>query len=116
MKNDVYVIHPYKTRGGIWAFDDERFGLVCEPFVGTTNTVIDTILAQKGIKADTFSLMFSRFQLPDFDAKFVLREIMETSAWYVCDELGGVPFWLCPALNNYFDSIPGWIYVKVLNG
>lgn len=115
MKNAVYVICPYKTRDGIWAFDDKKFGLVCEPFVGDTNTVIDKMLTHKGIETNTFSLMFSRHKLPKSDAVFKLREIVGTSAWYWCDATGML-FWLCPALNHYFDSIPKEIFVKILCG
>ena len=85
MKNAVYILSPYRTRAGVWAFDDARFGLKCEPFVGDTNVVINTLLEAKGIKADTFCMTFSRYALPDFDAKFTLREVNDKSAWYWCD-------------------------------
>jgi hypothetical protein len=114
MKNDVYVIRPYKS-GDVWVFDDPRFGLKAEPFVGDTNVVIDAMLAKKGITGDRFSLMFSRYRLPDYDACFILKEVMETSAWY-WDEHLGIPFWLCPCLNNYFDQIPERIFIRVSNG
>lgn len=114
MKNDVYVIHPYKTRDGIWAFDDDRFGLKCEPFVGDTNVVINAVLARKGLSANQCSIMFSRYQLPDYDARFKLKEVCTgPSAWYWCEEMG-LPFWLCPSLNHYFDSVPKELFVKVL--
>ena len=113
MKNDVYVIRPYKVGDEFWAFDDDRFGLKGEPFVGDTNKVIDAILALKGIAKDKFSLMFSRYQLPDYDACFTLKEVgTGPSAWYWCKELG-LPFWLCPALNHYFDAVPETIYIKI---
>jgi len=112
MKNDVYVIRPYRLTNDIWAFDDVRFGLQAEPFVGDTNLVIDKMLQRKGIQGEMFSLMFSRFILPNADAIFKLKEKVETSAWYYCEEFN-LPFWLCPALNHYFDKIPDMISVKI---
>lgn len=115
MKNSVWIIHPYRV-GKIWAFDDERFGLKTEPFVGETNLVIDNVLKAKSIKADKFTLIFSRFQIPRYDAKFSLvRTEGQTnkSSWYKCNDLG-INFWLCPALNHYFDEPPENIFVEII--
>lgn len=110
MKNAVYVISPYR-KYGVWVFDDERFGLQAEPFVGATNNVIDHLLTHNDIQGP-FSLQFSRHKLPEFDTVFSLKEIVQTSAWYTTE--WGIPFWLCPVLNHYFESIPKKIYVKIL--
>ena len=115
MKNAVYVLHLRKTQDGVWVFDDDRFGLKAEPFVGDTNTVIDHVLAKVGVHGSTCSIMFSRYELPKADAHFKLREVCTgPSAWYWCEELQ-TPFWLCPAMNHYFDATPDDIYVKVLS-
>lgn len=110
MKNDCYILNLYKL-GACWVFDDERFGLKQEPFVGAANEVIDSILKSKGIKSKKFSAIFSRFALPEFDACFDLEKVEGKSAWY---NYWGKPFWLCPCINNYFEKIPTHIYVKIL--
>jgi hypothetical protein len=122
MKNDVYVLQLRRMEDRcLWVFDDARFGLKSEPFVGNANAVIDDLLTRQcrgGAKECT--VMFSRYRLPDFDVKFrrivtpvgmVVQE--DGSAWFLSDELN-VCFWLCPALRHYFDTVPDWIFVKVL--
>jgi hypothetical protein len=108
------MIHPYKL-GLTWVFDDKRFDLVQEPFVGITNRVIDAVLSRKGFSIyKPFTLMFSPTFLPDYDAKFSLKTTLASkSAWYWSDELG-VEFWLCPVINHYFSEIPKTIYTKVI--
>ena len=108
------MIHPYKM-GGIWVFDDKKFDLIQEPFVGVTNTVIDNFVSAKGLSVDEqFTLVFSADYFPDHDACFEFRRTLEgKSAFYWCDKLG-VEFWLCAVINYYFKTLPETIYVKVL--
>ena len=60
MKNAIFVIKPYKWNG-MWVFDDERVGLVKEPFVAGADTMIDTAVELKGISDadDGFLMIFS---------------------------------------------------------
>jgi hypothetical protein len=114
MSNAIWLIHPYKL-GSTWVFDDPRFKLAQEPFVGMTNTVIDSFVSKAGLSIyGQFTCMFSAGYFPDADVRFERRETLEgKSAFYWCDELG-VEFWLCPVLNYYFSTLPETIYVKVL--
>ena len=113
LSNTVHHIQPYKENG-IWFFDDSRLNIKHEPFVGETNTVIDALLAHKGIKGKKFSLMFSSSFLPESDASFKLDAVgpMGDNAWYF-DKRLGVRFWLCAVLSKYFKTIPEEIHVKV---
>ena len=45
MANSLLVIEPYRMDGGIWAFDDERAGLLAEPFVREVSAMIDRYVA-----------------------------------------------------------------------
>ena len=60
MANAINVIYPYKNVG-MWVFDDERVGLDREPFVAGADTMIDQVLALKGLKnpEEGFRLVFS---------------------------------------------------------
>ena len=43
MSNAIAVIYPYKYQG-LWVFDDDRVGLVHEPFVAGADVLIDKTL------------------------------------------------------------------------
>lgn len=118
--NSVHVLNPYKVKtqsGHFWAFDDARFGLSQEPFVGETNHVIDFALATKGMTGDRFTFMCSGSPLPDADTEFDLDTIEGESQWYISNPTDGSPrvrFWLCPAMRHYFPSPPRKLYIKLL--
>ena len=112
--NAVNIIFPYLI-GKTWVFDDNRHGMKAEPFVGDTNKVINALLAEKQQDVTKFTLQFSRYPFPDYDASFTLiEETAHKSAWYTCRKTGML-FWLCPAMNHYFDGIPAEIYVKIMS-
>ena len=39
--NTVNLLNIYKTKSGVWCFDDDDLGIVAEPFVGDINRMID---------------------------------------------------------------------------
>lgn len=49
--NTIAVIFPYRYEG-LWVFDDEKAGLVQEPFVAGADTLIDSALAALGIDGE----------------------------------------------------------------
>ncbi len=112
-QNAIFVIKPYRWEG-MWVFDDERVGLVKEPFVGGTDTLIDTAIEQKGIQGAErgFLLVFSAGPFPDADFELEwIREEMggDVYAWREAGSEG----WLCPALLKYFDEAPVKLYVQL---
>lgn len=111
-KNSCFMIQPYKL-GKVWVFDDERFGLDQEPFVGQTNRVIDNMLRIKGLSTDRCAIIFSANEFPEYDAEFTLSETNGTSSWYY-DEITETIFWLCPALLHYFPKPPKKIFIKLV--
>ena len=108
--NELIVIHPYKNEG-FWVFDDDRVGLVQEPFISGADTIIDRMVegipdAEKG-----FSLVFSANPFPGHDAKFEWRREDSGGNWYFSAELE-MEGWLCPALFRYFDTAPKDLYAQ----
>jgi hypothetical protein len=61
--NAISVIAPYKYEG-MWVFDDDRVGLVKEPFVSGIDTMIDRMVADIPHAANGFLLLFSATPFP----------------------------------------------------
>ncbi len=111
--NAIFVIRPYQWEG-LWVFDDDRVGLVKEPFVAGADTMIDTALARKGINNGErgFLLFFSKHPFPDAD--FDIDWLREESAGNVYSwPETGQEGWLCPALLLYFPEAPKKLYLKL---
>ena len=111
MKNSIFVIKPYKWEG-LWVFDDPNVGLVKEPFVGGTDTIIDVATAHILNASQGFIAVFSAGYFPD--AKIVLEWVREKGGgnvyrWAEKDMEG----WLCPALFKYFEQTPQKLYIQV---
>ncbi len=113
-ENTIHVIKPYKWEG-LWVFDDDRVGLVKEPFVAGTDTLIDLALAMKGIPAaeQGFLLLFSAHPFPgqDFELEWV-REELEGNVYRSADL--HAEGWLCPALLKYFDQAPPKLHLQLM--
>ena len=94
-------------------FDDERTGLVREPFISGADTIIDRAIEQRRIRnADKgFRLIFSSSPFPLYDIK--LRWVRDTDGgiWYYSEDFQ-MEGWLCHALFRYFDQAPEEIYAK----
>lgn len=111
MTNAMFVIFPYKYNG-TWVFDDDKVGLVREPFVFGIPEMIERVLGEVGGTANGFRLLFSASPFPSFQAELTwVREEYEGN-WYRWDatEMEG---WLCPALFKYFDKAPARIYCAI---
>jgi len=112
MANALNVIYPYKYEG-MWVFDDEKVGLDKEPFVEGADTMIDHVLAMKGLQNPEpgFRLVFSAGEFPRYDVKFDWVREGEGGNWYKSKEFQ-MEGWLCPALFKYFDEAPKQIYAR----
>lgn len=124
MNNSIYTIEVYKHQG-MWVFDDDRVGLIKEPFVAGADTLIDKLYLEISKGDESFmivprvTLIFSDKRFPT--AKLVLHknnvEIPESGTNYFTmipftahtDKLHDL--WLCPALNLYYPISPEQIYV-----
>lgn len=108
--NAIMVIHPYKYEG-MWVFDDEKVGLVQEPFVSGADTVIDEMVAGDPGAEEGFTLLFSAFAFPGHDIMFEWRREEAGGNWYYSSDLEKEG-WLCPALLKYFEKAPERIYAQ----
>jgi len=109
--NSIRIIAPYKHEG-FWVFDDERAGLVKEPFVSGTDTLIDK--ATSGIQnaEKGFALLFSDQPFPGMHIELEWRRSEMNGNWYYSEKFDQEG-WLCPALFKYFEKAPARIFVQV---
>lgn len=110
MTNAMNVINPY-WHEGTWVFDDDRHGLVREPFVLGVPEMIDDLVEDIPDARSGFRLIFSDRGFPQHDRKLTwVREESEGN-WYRTAE-PEMEGWLCPALLHFFEQPPNEIYVK----
>lgn len=110
--NAIMIIYPYKYEG-MWVFDDEKTGLLREPFISGADTIIDRAIERRRIKDANkgFRLIFSASPFPLYDFKFRWVRESDGGNWYYSEEFQ-MEGWLCPALFKYFDNAPEEIYAK----
>lgn len=108
--NAMMVIHPYRY-DGVWVFDDEKVGLVQEPFVSGADLIIDKMVESITDAASGFTLLFSASPFPG--SQLALDRVREEHGghWYNSESLG-MEGWLCPALFRYFESAPDKLYAQ----
>lgn len=104
------VIEPYREHG-TWVFDDDRVGLVKEPFVAGINEMIDRLVASiPGAEAGV-RLQFSASPFDGWQTSLTwVRADPVEGHWYRADDVGDEG-WLCPAMFWYFRSAPPKIYL-----
>ena len=110
VSNSILVIQPYWS-SGTWVFDDERVGLVREPFVSGVPEMINQLAADIPDARKGFRLLFSAGPFPGYQAKFERVRSDMGGTWYRTDD-GKMEGWLCPALFKYFPEAPPQIYAK----
>jgi hypothetical protein len=108
--NAISVIHPYKYEG-MWVFDDEKVGLIQEPFVSGADTVIDRMVTAIPDAERGFSLIFSADPFPGYQVMLEWRREEHGGNWYYTRDLD-LEGWLCPALFKYFDTTPEKLYAQ----
>src|SRR5688572_7115304 len=84
LNQKIMVIFPYKHQG-TWVFDDEKTGLVREPFIAGIDATIDRLTedipnAEKGFKA-----LFSSSPFPGHTVKLEWRRAETGGNWYYAD-------------------------------
>lgn len=109
-QNSILVIAPYRYEG-TWVFDDDRFGLVREPFVGGVPEMIDHLVADIPNADDGFRLTFSAHPFPDYEKKLTWVRGDSVGNYYKLDE-PPIEGWICPALFKYYETPPAALYVK----
>lgn len=95
----------------MWVFDDERVGLVQEPFVGGADDLLDRMTAHIPDAEKGFRLLFSPEAFPGAHRFTWVRP--ELSGNVYRSEEFDAEGWLCPALLRYFEAPPSELYVQV---
>jgi hypothetical protein len=108
--NALIAIYPYKFEG-LWVFDDDKVGLVQEPFISGADVIIERMTAHIPEADRGFRLLFSAQPFPGFTAEFEWRREDADGNWYYSSALNQEG-WLCPALFRYFEAAPKKIYAK----
>ena len=114
-QNSIMVLKPYKWEG-MWVFDDDRTGLVREPFVAGVPEILEALLEEQGIPLEEaekgFRLIFSALPFPGHQLSAKRIEEEGGGMWYEESE-GKARGCLCPALFRYFANAPDNLYVRV---
>nr|WP_286004655.1 DUF6717 family protein [Geitlerinema calcuttense] len=106
----MMVIYPYRFEG-TWVFDDDRFGLIREPFVSGMPQMIEQLVRDVPSAERGFRLLFSARPFPDYQAELTWLRPEYDGNWYRWSERD-LEGWLCPALFHYFNDTPIKIYCK----
>lgn len=119
-ENSIRIINPYWN--GTWVFDDDKVGLVREPFVAGIPEMINAVVGKIPDAKDGFRLLFSETEFPDYDAQITWVRAQTGGNIYKLTKVrqGAVvrapskkmEGWLCPALYKYYKDAPKTIYLK----
>ncbi|BAT55695.1 hypothetical protein NOS3756_46880 [Nostoc sp. NIES-3756] len=104
------VIFPYR-HNQTWVFDDERMGLVQEPFVSGVPEMIEVLIQEIPNVDEGFKLLFSASPFPGYQAELTWCREEYGGNWYAWNQ-NSLEGWLCPALFKYFNQPPEKIYCK----
>lgn len=96
--NAIRVIQPYWS-SGTWVFDDERAGLVREPFVCGIPQMIDRLVTDIPDARKGFRLLFSSHPFPGHQAAFHRTRAESGGTWYRLEE-PPMEGWLCPPSSS----------------
>ena len=109
--NSINIISPYKHYG-MWVFDDERVGLVQEPFVAGADIMMECLVADIPDAAKGFVLIFAGTPFPGHQHRLDWKRTdPDGGNWYRWEEFK-IEGWLCPALLKYFSEPPKHIYAQ----
>ena len=108
--NALRVIAPYK-HAGTWVFDDERLGLVREPFVAGVPEMIDVLVREIPDATNGFRLLFSAQAFPGHQHMLTWTRGDDVGNFYRLDD-PPMEGWLCPAMFRYYPKPPAEIFVK----
>jgi hypothetical protein len=87
MQNAVYSIRPYRWQN-MWVFDDERVGLVKEPFVMGIPEIINKAVAHLPSPQQGFTVLFNNTGLPSADVVLKKVETESNGTWYEQEGIG----------------------------
>ena len=105
--NAVNILDIYRTKNGVWCFNDEDLDIIAEPFVGEINDMIDMYAKGK----EELTIYISKE--PILNGTLSLTRVEdEFEGMYRLDGTDIVG-WLCPCLLRYFPNYINNIYVRI---
>lgn len=105
-KNSLMYLNLYKN-GTTWAFDDDKFDIINEPFVLGMSEIISYYTDKQNCE-----IIFGKEPFPNSKSLTLLRE-EANGGWYL-DEESQMTGWLCPVTRIYYNNtIPEKIYFQV---
>lgn len=108
--NALTIIKPYKYLD-MWVFDDEKVGLVQEPFVSGADDIIEKMVKEIPNAEQGFIMIFSATPFPGHQLVLEWRREEMQGNWYYAADLDQEG-WLCPALFKYFEQAPKKLYAQ----
>ena len=108
--NQIRVIRPYRLHG-TWVFDDDRVGLVQEPFVSGVPEMIDDLVRGIPRSESGFRMLFSSSPFPGFQRHLTWKCEEFGGNWYRMED-SAMEGWLCPALFRYYETAPANLYLR----
>ena len=113
MNNSMFEIKPYWD-GDTWVFDDDRVGLVREPFVVGVPEMINELVKDIPNAQEGFRMLFSMHPFPSHTHSIKRLGAESGWTWYQMEQEPKLKGWLCPALFKYVLSAPERMYVKAV--
>jgi hypothetical protein len=107
-RNSIYTIFPYK-KGSVWMFDDERRGILQEPFVAGADTLLEKLAEGN----DKTTVIFSANPFPGHQYKLDYVSGEANAGTYYHSKTHEHDLWLCPVLGVYFDKSPKELFIEV---
>lgn len=110
--NPILAIAPYWAEDlQTWVFDDDRVGLVREPFVSGVPEMINHLVSDIPDARGGFRMTFSASPFPGHASSLSWIREEYGGNWYKLNEEPHLEGWLCPALFHYFNNTPENLYV-----
>ena len=102
-----------RRQDGLWVFDDERFGIVEQPFVFGADLILEKMAGESGCAGERLNAVFAAFPFPGSEHRLTfVRE--ETEGFMYRWEEQKLQGWLSPSLQNYFPEPPSEIFLQLL--
>jgi hypothetical protein len=102
----MFEIKVYKW-DDCWWFDDINKNIIREELVLGTPEFIEQF-----IDKNEFNLLFSDYEIIDYDFKFTFNRLQEEGHIYSLCDNDAIEIWLCSVLLNYFDNVPNNLFIK----
>jgi len=109
--NSIFIIDPYWDET-TWVFDDDRVGLVKEPFVSGIPDMINYMVKDIPDAQSGFRMLFSKTRYPGYSYSLSWINEEYEGNWYQMDQDPFLSGWLCPALLLYYPEPPEKLYVS----